>query len=117
MSMSQFSSLGYAHGMDVCPNDGNLLASGGVSKTIKIFDKRESTIVWDFKVHSSDLSHKLFPEFNYYFRKSTSLVCGGARMETYSQVPLQMGQLNWWTSRPGRYFILEPLWMEVNLIL
>ena len=31
--------------IDVCPTDSNLLASGGVDKSINIFDKRESRIV------------------------------------------------------------------------
>ena len=35
--------------IDVCPNDGNLLASGGIERSLKIFDKRESKITKNFE--------------------------------------------------------------------
>ena len=34
--------------IDVYQNDGNLLASGGTDKNIKIFDKRESKVIKTF---------------------------------------------------------------------
>ena len=34
--------------IDVCQNDGNLLAIGGWNEKIKIFDKRESKIIKTF---------------------------------------------------------------------
>ncbi len=40
--------------IDVCQSNGNLLASGGDDKVIKIFDKRESKVVKTFEgMHSS----------------------------------------------------------------
>ncbi len=45
---------GWTFWIDVCQSNGNLLASGGGDKVIKIFDKRESKIVQTFEgVHSS----------------------------------------------------------------
>ncbi len=39
--------------IDICQSNGNLLASGGQDKAIKIFDKRESKIVETFDdIHS-----------------------------------------------------------------
>lgn len=41
--------------IDVCPSNGNLLASCGQEKKVKVFDKRESGIVKTFdEVHSSE---------------------------------------------------------------
>lgn len=40
--------------MDVCPNNGNLLAVCGDDKEVKIFDKRVSTIVKTFENHESN---------------------------------------------------------------
>lgn len=42
--------------IDVCPNNGNLLASGGQDENIKIFDKRQSKIVQTFDdIHNGDI--------------------------------------------------------------
>jgi WD40 repeat protein len=44
--------------IDVCQSNGNLLASGGDDKAIKIFDKRESKIVKTFQgIHSGKEFH------------------------------------------------------------
>ena len=40
--------VGNTHWIDVCPNNGNLLAAGGSDMSLKIFDKRESKIVKTF---------------------------------------------------------------------
>ena len=40
--------LGLANWIDVCPLDGALLASGGLGKYVKIFDRREAKIVRRF---------------------------------------------------------------------
>ncbi len=46
--------------IDVCQSNGNLLASGGTDKIIKIFDKRKSKIVKTFKgIHSSKGFHSI----------------------------------------------------------
>ena len=48
-----FDTIEITHSIDVCPSNGNLLATN-TEKDIKIFDKRGSTIVKTFdKVHSS----------------------------------------------------------------
>ena len=45
--------LDNANWIDVCPIDGNLLATGGTSRLINIFDKRASKLVNIFyNVHS-----------------------------------------------------------------
>ncbi len=41
--------LDWSRGIDVCQSNGNLLASGGHDKHIKIFDKREPKIVKTFE--------------------------------------------------------------------
>lgn len=42
--------------IDVCQNNGNLLATGGWEKNIKIFDKRELKIVKTFEgIHSGNI--------------------------------------------------------------
>lgn len=51
--------------IDVCPNNGNLLASGGDDRNIKIFDKRVSTIVKTFDHIHSGMDLQFF--FNIYF--------------------------------------------------
>ena len=37
--------IGVTNWIDVCPENGNLLASGGEDNNVKIFDKRELNIV------------------------------------------------------------------------
>ena len=44
--------IDFTYWIDVCQSDGNLLASGGEDRNIKICDKRESKIVRTFdKIH------------------------------------------------------------------
>ena len=44
--------------IDVCPSNGNLLASSGEDNNIKIFDKRNSKIIRTFDdIHSGNLLH------------------------------------------------------------
>ena len=56
--------------IDVCPSNGNLLASAGYDKNVKIFDKRGSQIVRTFnRIHTGihfDLFNKLFLTSNCY---------------------------------------------------
>ena len=40
--------IGWTYWIDVCQSNGNLLASGGCDRTIKIFDKRKSMFVQTF---------------------------------------------------------------------
>lgn len=46
--------------IDVCSNDGNLLATGGNDGNIKIYDRRSSSIVKTFEVHTSKLYFLFF---------------------------------------------------------
>ena len=47
--------IGDSHWIDVCQNNGNLLASCGLDEDVKIFDKRESKIVQTFNgIHESN---------------------------------------------------------------
>lgn len=57
--------------IDSCPNDGNLLATGGSDKNIKIFDKRASKIVKTFEIHSG-----MLPWFNIAFLTVELLLIG-----------------------------------------
>lgn len=44
--------LDYTLSIDVCQSNGDLLASGGSSNNIKIFDRRQSKIVREYdKIH------------------------------------------------------------------
>lgn len=44
--------------IDVCPNNGNLLAAGGYDKNIKVYDHRESKVVKTFDgIHLSKKYH------------------------------------------------------------
>ncbi len=53
--------IGWTYWIDVCQSNGNLLASGGQDKAIKIFDKREPKIVKTFEaVHSRKELHPIF---------------------------------------------------------
>ena len=48
--------IAFAHWIDVCPNNENLLAAGGTSESIKIFDKRESKIIKTYEnTHSGQI--------------------------------------------------------------
>ncbi len=52
--------------IDVCQSNGNLLASGGVDRAIKIFDKRESKIVKTFdSVHLGKELHSILVVIRY----------------------------------------------------
>ena len=43
----------YTIWIDICPSNGNMLATGGMDKDIKIFDQREAKIVKTFEgIHS-----------------------------------------------------------------
>lgn len=43
----------YTIWIDICPSNGNMLATGGMDKDIKIFDQREAKIVKTFQgIHS-----------------------------------------------------------------
>ena len=43
--------------IDICQSDGNMLAAGGWSRNVKIFDKRVSKIVQTFQdIHKSNIS-------------------------------------------------------------
>lgn len=44
-----FFCLEWTSSIDVCKKDGNLLATGGFDKNIKIYDRRESRIVKTFE--------------------------------------------------------------------
>ncbi len=53
--------IAWTNWIDVCQSNGNLLASGGGDKVIKIFDKRESKIVKTFEgIHSGKELHSIF---------------------------------------------------------
>ena len=53
--------------IDICPSDGNLLATGGFEMNVKIFDKRESKIVKSFDgIHSSKI-------LNFFNQKLTNI--------------------------------------------
>lgn len=46
--------------MDVCPNEGNLIAFGGTDRAAKIFDRRKSQVVKTFRgLHSGKYSQLL----------------------------------------------------------
>ena len=48
--------IGKTRWINVCPINGNMMASGGFDQNIKIFDKRESKIVKTFdKIHKGDI--------------------------------------------------------------
>ena len=48
--------IGVTCWIDVCPENGNLLASGGEDNNVKIFDKRESKIVRTFDgIHTGSI--------------------------------------------------------------
>ena len=48
--------LDWTFWIDVCQNDGNMLASGGTDVNLKIFDKRESKIVQTFnEIHLGNI--------------------------------------------------------------
>lgn len=52
--------LGFTLWIDVCPSNGNLVASVGQDKKAKIFDKRESRVVQTFDgIHTGNI-FKLF---------------------------------------------------------
>ena len=53
--------------IDVCPIDGNLLASGGEDHDIKIYDRRESKIVKVFSdLHSGSYVTKIIVFYIYF---------------------------------------------------
>ncbi len=54
------------YSIDVFQSNGNLLASGGSDKAIKIFDKRESKIVKTFEgIHSGKEFHPILVVIRY----------------------------------------------------
>lgn len=44
--------IGFTYRIDVCQSNGNLLAADGIDRKIKVYDKRVSTIIKRFEVHS-----------------------------------------------------------------
>ncbi len=56
----------FTYWIDVCQSNGNLLASGGTDRIIKIFDKRESKIVKTFEdIHSGKEFHPILVAIRY----------------------------------------------------
>ena len=66
------------YAIDVCQSNGNLLASVGMDKNVKIFDKRESKIVQTF-----DAIHKgiIICLINYY-----NVLIDASRLDLWGEV-------------------------------
>lgn len=54
----ELSSLDWVNWIDVCPNNGNLLASVGNSQRIKIYDRRSSKIA--IRLDNAHLGNEAF---------------------------------------------------------
>ena len=45
--------------INICPGDGHMMAAGGLDKNVKIFDRRESSIVKTFDdIHTGNILRK-----------------------------------------------------------
>lgn len=51
---------GHTNWIDVCPSDGNLLAAGGESKDIKIYDRRQSSLAKILKPLHTSKDYRFF---------------------------------------------------------
>lgn len=58
--------IAYTSWIDVCPNNGSLLATAGEDQNIKIYDRREAKIAKIFdKIHSRKIIMQLLSQFNF----------------------------------------------------